>query len=96
MGLHSLSGLEETVTANQFRRETQQQLLHPMDCEGWTDAGRMLATAGVKQREILFSTARNQNTCKQDSDTYIAGTLPMLGWIHWLFTRDCKHLRLSL
>jgi hypothetical protein len=33
------------------------------------------------------SSARHQNTCKQDSDNYVAGTLPVLGRIHWLFTR---------
>ena len=40
---------------------------------------------GGNQRNLGASTAHNQNTCKQDSDTLAhAGTLPMLGWIHWL------------
>ena len=65
MGLLSLSGLVEKGYMSQFRRLVSETLLHPMDCEVRDCAGRTLVTAGVKQREILFSTARNQNTCKQ-------------------------------
>jgi hypothetical protein len=56
MGLLSLSGLVEKWDMNQSSTTDVANFGHPMDCEVRDGAGKKAATAGVKQREILFST----------------------------------------